>query len=193
MWQQSTQQTVDGVIAIDPVFLQRMLAVSGPGDGGQRRDAGRYEHRAVLAQSGIHRRVRGRAERLFRRCGGHRVHAYHAARERPQGILNAVASSITDGHLKLWSAHQEEQDQLLTTPIAGALKTTGVHARSGGFTSRISARRRWTGICAVRSAWNMTRWDQRRRPVYGAHQAHQHDDRRRGRLAPPVYCGTVLG
>lgn len=30
MWQQSTQQTVDGVIAIDPVFLQRMLAVSGP-------------------------------------------------------------------------------------------------------------------------------------------------------------------
>lgn len=30
MWQQSAQQTVDGVVAIDPVFLQRMLAVSGP-------------------------------------------------------------------------------------------------------------------------------------------------------------------
>lgn len=49
-----------------------------------------------------------------------------------------MASSITDGHLKLWSAHQEEQDQLLTTPIAGALKTTASTPEVGVYFSDIS-------------------------------------------------------
>ena len=157
MWQQSTQQTVDGVIAIDPVFLQRMLAVSGPvtvGNGVMLDGTNTAQY--LLNQVYIDVPEAEQNDYFGDVAATVFTHIMQHVNS-PRDFLGAVASSITDGHLKLWSAHQAEQNQLLTTPIAGALKTTASRPKWGSI-SRILARRRWTGICAVRSAWSMTRW-----------------------------------
>ena len=138
MWQQSTQQTVDGVIAIDPVFLQRMLAVSGPVtvSNGVTLD-GTNTAQYLLNQ--VYIDVPEAEQNDYFGDVAATVFAHimqHVNSQRD--FLGAVASSITDGHLKLWSAHQEEQDQLLTTPIAGALKTTASTPEMGVYFSDIS-------------------------------------------------------
>ena len=138
MWQQSTQQTVDGVIAIDPVFLQRMLAVSGPVtvSNGVTLD-GTNTAQYLLNQVYIDMPEAEQNDYFSDVAATVFTHIMQHAND-PKGFLNAVASSITDGHLKLWSAHQEEQDQLLTTPIAGALKTTASTPEVGVYLSDIS-------------------------------------------------------
>lgn len=138
MWQQSTQQTVDGVIAIDPVFLQRMLAVSGPVtvSNGVTLD-GTNTAQYLLNQVYIDVPEAEQNDYFGDVAATVFTHIMQHAND-PKGFLNAVASSITDGHLKLWSAHQEEQNQLLTTPIAGALKTTASTPEMGVYFSDIS-------------------------------------------------------
>ena len=138
MWQQSTQQTVDGVIAIDPVFLQRMLAVSGPvtvGNGVMLDGTNTAQY--LLNQVYIDVPEAEQNDYFGDVAATVFTHIMQHAND-PKGFLNAVASSITDGHLKLWSAHQEEQNQLLTTPIAGALKTTASTPEMGVYFSDIS-------------------------------------------------------
>lgn len=138
MWQQATQQTVDGVIAIDPVFLQRMLAVSGPvtvsnGVTLDGTNAAQYLLNQVyidVPEAEQNDYFSDVADTVF-------THIMQHA-NNPRGFLEAVASSISDGHLKLWSAHPEEQEQLLTTPIAGALKTTAATPEVGVYFSDIS-------------------------------------------------------
>lgn len=138
MWQQSTQQTVDGVIAIDPVFLQRMLAVSGPvtvGNGVMLDGTNTAQY--LLNQVYIDVPEAEQNDYFGDVAATVFTHIMQHAND-PKGFLNAVASSITDGHLKLWSAHQEEQNQLLTTPIAGAMKTTASTPEVGVYLSDIS-------------------------------------------------------
>lgn len=138
MWQQSTQQTVDGVIAIDPVFLQRMLAVSGPVtvSNGVTLD-GTNTAQYLLNQ--VYIDVPEAEQNDYFGDAAATVFAHIMQHvNSPRDFLGAVASSITDGHLKLWSAHQEEQNQLLTTPIAGALKTTASTPEMGVYFSDIS-------------------------------------------------------
>lgn len=138
MWQQATQQTLDGVIAIDPVFLQRMLAVSGPvtvsnGVTLDGTNAAQYLLNQVyidVPEAEQNDYFSDVADTVF-------THIMQHA-NNPRGFLEAVASSISDGHLKLWSAHPEEQEQLLTTPIAGALKTTAATPEVGVYFSDIS-------------------------------------------------------
>ena len=138
MWQQSTQQTVDGVIAIDPVFLQRMLAVSGPVtvSNGVTLD-GTNTAQYLLNQVYIDVPEAEQNDYFSDVAATVFTHIMQHAND-PKGFLNAVASSITDGHLKLWSTHQEEQNQLLTTPIAGAMKTTASTPEVGVYFSDIS-------------------------------------------------------
>ena len=138
MWQQSTQQTVDGVIAIDPVFLQRMLAVSGPVtvSNGVTLD-GTNTAQYLLNQ--VYIDVPEAEQNDYFGDVAATVFAHIMQHvNSPRDFLGAVASSIADGHLKLWSAHQEEQNQLLTTPIAGALKTTASTPEMGVYFSDIS-------------------------------------------------------
>lgn len=138
MWQQSTQQTVDGVIAIDPVFLQRMLAVSGPVtvSNGVTLD-GTNTAQYLLNQVYIDVPEAEQNDYFSDVAATVFTHIMQHVNS-PRDFLGAVASSITDGHLKLWSAHQEEQNQLLTTPIAGALKTTASTPEVGVYLSDIS-------------------------------------------------------
>lgn len=138
MWQQSTQQTVDGVIAIDPVFLQRMLAVSGPvtvGNGVMLDGTNTAQY--LLNQVYIDVPEAEQNDYFGDVAATVFAHIMQHANS-PRDFLGAVASSIADGHLKLWSAHQEEQKQLLTTPIAGALKTTASTPEVGVYLSDIS-------------------------------------------------------
>ena len=138
MWQQSTRQTVDGVIAIDPVFLQRILAVSGPVtvSNGVTLD-GTNTAQYLLNQVYIDVPEAEQNDYFGDVAATVFTHIMQHAND-PKGFLNAVGSSITDGHLKPWSAHQEEQNQLLTTPIAGAMKTTASTPEVGVYLSDIS-------------------------------------------------------
>lgn len=138
MWDQHTQQNVDGVIAIDPVFLQRMLAVSGP----------------VTLQNGVTLDGSNAAQYLLNQVyidiPENEQDEYFSTvaatvfgdivqnASNPQGFLNAVTASVADGHLKLWSAHAKEQKQIETTSIAGALSTSANSPTVGVYFTDIS-------------------------------------------------------
>ena len=124
MWQEYAQQEVDGVIAIDPVFLQRMLAISGPVtlENGVTLD-GSNTTQYLLNQ--VYIDIPENEQNAYFATVAATVFAHimqHA--NDSQGFLNAMTPSIMDGHMKLWSAHESEQTQLETTPICGALKTS---------------------------------------------------------------------
>lgn len=124
MWQEYAQQEVDGVIAIDPVFLQRMLAISGPVtlENGVTLD-GSNTTQYLLNQVYIDIPENEQNAYFATVAATVFAHIMHHANDS-QGFLNAMTSSIMDGHMKLWSAHESEQTQLETTPICGALKTS---------------------------------------------------------------------
>ena len=138
MWSQYTQQNVDGVIAIDPVFLQRMLAVSGPItlSNGVTLD-GSNTAQYLLNQVYIDIPENEQNEYFDTIATAVFTHIMQNAND-PKAFLNAATSSIIDGHMKMWSAHEDEQAQLVTTPIAGALKTTASTPEVGVYFSDIS-------------------------------------------------------
>lgn len=138
MWNRATRQNVDGVIAIDPVFLQRMLAVSGPITltNGVTLD-GSNTAQYLLNQVYIDIPESEQNEYFDTIAAVVFAHIMQHANDS-KAFLNAAASSISDGHMKLWSAHECEQEQLVTTPIAGALKTTASTPEVGVYFSDIS-------------------------------------------------------
>ena len=138
MWDQHTQQNVDGVIAIDPVFLQRMLAVSGPVtlQNGVTLD-GSNTAQYLLNQVYIDI-PEGEQDEYFSTAAATVFgHIMQNASDR-QGFLNAVSTSVANGHLKLWSAHAKEQQQIETTPIAGTLNTSANSPTVGVYFTDIS-------------------------------------------------------
>lgn len=138
MWSQHSQQNVDGVIAIDPVFLQRMLAVSGPVtlQNGVTLD-GANTAQYLLNQVYIDIPESEQNDYFSTVAATVFAHIMQNAGD-PQGFLNAATTSITDGHLKLWSAHSDEQMQLETTPIAGALQTSASTPEVGVYFTDLS-------------------------------------------------------
>ena len=55
-----------------------------------------------------------------------------------RAFVKAVATSVAQGHMKVWSAHDNEQQLLAGTPIAGALSTEVATPQVGVFFSDLT-------------------------------------------------------
>jgi hypothetical protein len=125
MWEAGTRQRLDGVVAVDPVALARVLEVTGPvplGDGASvtAENAvdlllrGFYERFPTNAQTPAKNTfLRDTARAVFARLDQGRVDA--------RRLAERLGRSAGDGHLQLWLADPAQQALLERTALAGTL------------------------------------------------------------------------
>ena len=138
MWKAHAGQDVDGVIAIDPVFLQNMLKVSGGltlPDGVTLDGSNTAQY--LLNQVYIDKSEDEQDAYFAQAAGLSFQHIMQNAKDG-KAFLKAVTTSVGQGHMKVWSAHEDEQKLLLNTPISGALKTEASTPEVGVFFSDLS-------------------------------------------------------
>jgi hypothetical protein len=125
MWQAGTGQRLDGVLAVDPVALARVLEVTGPvplADG-----------TSVTAANAVDLLLRGFYERFptgeqapakntFLRDTARAVFArLDRGQLDARRLAERLGASAGDGHLQLWLADPARQALLERTALAGAL------------------------------------------------------------------------
>lgn len=128
LWQAQTGQRVDGVIAVDPIALAGVLAVTGPAtlpDGEQLTGANAV---SFLEQT-INARYPLLADQAARKA--FLVTAAHAAFHRvlsgagsAQALAKAFGHAAGNGDLLFWARRPAEEAAVAGTPLAGALVRT---------------------------------------------------------------------
>ncbi len=128
IWADRTGQTVDGVLAVDPVALQGMLGATGPvtfGDplGAEVTITG--DDAASFLLNGVYQRyedpavqdvvLAGAADAVFRALTD-------PAAADPARVVGALAQSAREGRLLVWSADDGEQGRLAGTVLSGELQ-----------------------------------------------------------------------
>lgn len=122
-WRERSGQRVDGVVALDPTVLSRLLRVTGAGrlaDGTELT----ADNVVDLAERTGYARFPDNAQRkaflldVARTAAGTLVDALHDPRRLP-GLLKAAYDDAADGRLKLWSAWEDEQRLVATRSWSG--------------------------------------------------------------------------
>ncbi|WP_223846949.1 DUF4012 domain-containing protein [Bifidobacterium rousetti] len=131
IWKRAGGGDVDGVISVDPVFLQRMLAITGPvtlADGTVL--TGSDAASTLLNRTYLDKTTQAAQEAFFAMAAGQVFdHVLHGLGSGDSGsgdsdrlaLLKTVSQAVEDGHLTVWSAHEDEQDRLAGTAVAGAM------------------------------------------------------------------------
>lgn len=123
-WAQDMGQTVDGVIAADPVGARYVLEATGPvtePGGGSITAADvlqvllRDSYRDIADPASADTFYAGVAVSIFRAVG--------AGQGDQQDLVTALARAGSEGRIRLWSAHPEEQETLARTTIGAAFLT----------------------------------------------------------------------
>ena len=135
MWNRQYGVAVDGVIAIDPLFLQNMLAVTG----GVAMPDGSTLDGTNTAQTLLHD--------VYARMTPQETDEYFAVAAQSafdhimqnagdfKSYIKALATSVEQGHVMLWSAHEDEQDLIADSAISGKLITEGAKPQVGVYIS----------------------------------------------------------
>ncbi|WP_236029478.1 DUF4012 domain-containing protein [Bifidobacterium miconisargentati] len=145
IWKRAGNGGVDGVISVDPVFLQRLLAVAGPvtlddtasallsggaGDSGTGSGGSDVtlngQNAAQILLNRIYLGSSTQSEQdMFFALAASQVfdHVLHNLDGKGMQMLKTVRQAVQDGHLYLWSAHEAEQEQLAGVQVSGALSS----------------------------------------------------------------------
>ncbi|WP_329009704.1 DUF4012 domain-containing protein [Micromonospora rifamycinica] len=137
MYRRHSGQTVDGVLAIDPVMLSYLLQATGPV---------RVPGDATLVSSQVVRTLLSDAyqgrddsgqDAFFAASASAVFDAFLTKKVNPRGLLSALDRSITERRILFWSARSEEQRTFHDTRLAGVLPeqeaapTVGVFLNDG--------------------------------------------------------------
>lgn len=123
-WERDMGQRVDGVIAADPVGARYVLKATGPviEPGGTKIDAAdvlevllRDSYRTIPDPRDADAFYAGVAASIFMAVG--------SGQGDPQGLVSALARAGTEGRIRIWSAHPEEQETLAETTVGAAFLT----------------------------------------------------------------------
>ena len=135
MWNRQYGIAVDGVIAIDPLFLQNMLAVTG----GVAMPDGSTLDGANTAQTLLHD--------VYARMAPQETDEYFAVAAQAafdhimqnagnfKSYVKALSTSVEQGHVVVWSAHEDEQNLIADSAISGKLITEGAKPQVGVYIS----------------------------------------------------------
>lgn len=125
MWERETGETVDGVIAVDPVALSYLLEATGPVTlpTGDELTA---ENAVDLLLNEVYFRYEIPAEQdaFFAAAAAAVFQAVADGDGDPAALLSALTRAGDEHRLLLWSAHEEDQALLADTTLAGGLPTT---------------------------------------------------------------------
>ncbi|RSX58054.1 DUF4012 domain-containing protein [Bifidobacterium samirii] len=139
MWQRLSGQSVDGVISVDPVFLQNLLGAVGGMTlpDGTVLDGGTTAQ-ILLNQTYFDKTSQDEQNAFFTDTASSVFdHIVASTGGDNTALVKALVKSVTDGHAYVWSAHEDEQTQIADTAISGALETdparpvTGVYLNDG--------------------------------------------------------------
>lgn len=135
MWARQYGVAVDGVIAIDPLFLQNMLAVTG----GVAMPDGSTLDGTNTAQTLLHD--------VYARMTPQETDEYFAVAAQAafdhimqnagnfKSYVKALSTSVEQGHVMVWSAHEDEQNLIADSAISGKLITEGAKPQVGVYIS----------------------------------------------------------
>lgn len=125
MWKDLYGQAVDGVISVDPVFLQNILKVIGPvslADGTVL--TGSNTAQILLNQTYFDKTTQEEQNAFFNATAAAVFeHLVAMPDMNHAGLLTAIVDSVDHGHVYVWSAHEDEQQCLSGTTLSGELET----------------------------------------------------------------------
>lgn len=132
IWHRAGHDGVDGVISVDPVFLQRLLKVAGPvtlSDGTVM--SGDNAEQRILNQIYIDTDTQAEQTDFFTMAASEIfTHVLKNVDGKNQQLVQTFQKSVSDGHLYVWSAH-EASSSVSRTTIAGELQSNPAHSVTG--------------------------------------------------------------
>ncbi len=126
-WQERFGETVDGVIAVDAVVTTHLLDATGPmGFGPFSVDA---ENVLEVLLSEIYAAVPDPAQQdaLFAQAANGLFAAALGTAE-PQKLLVSLAAAAEENRIRIWSAHEDEEELLAASSLGGSLPRDGEQA-----------------------------------------------------------------
>lgn len=133
MWQERRGTPVDGVLALDPVALAYILAATGPitAPDGTVLDA---DGAVELLLSDVYARMEPLETDLFFADAAAAVFGALAdGRGSNPGLAPAVGRAVQERRLAVWSAHDDEQDELAGTAVGGGFLSGAADGAAGVF------------------------------------------------------------
>ncbi len=130
-WRTRSDISPDVVISIDPLVLERMLAITGPLDidGVGTVDAQNFITDLLLAPYALDPRDQTRVQKQITEVAITEILHANLGTVESLSVLSAAAA---EGRVSVWSAHDDEQSIIDITPLAG-LSARHVAAGSGSF------------------------------------------------------------
>ncbi len=129
-WQQRFGTPVDGVIAVDAVMTENLLAATGPiGVGPFTLD----EDNVVSTMlSDIYREIPDPLvqDEIFAQAAGALFGAALSGAD-PKDLIAALATSADQDRIRIWSAHEDEEAILAASSLGGALPSDGTETHVG--------------------------------------------------------------
>lgn len=123
MWRRHTGQGVDGVLTVDPVVLERVLAASGPVRTPSGVDlTGNNAARLLLNEVYVTMADPADHDVLFAEAASAVFTSLVGGEADAVAVLPALAESAAEGRVLVWSAHQAEQDLIADTVLSGRLR-----------------------------------------------------------------------
>ncbi|WP_083260088.1 DUF4012 domain-containing protein [Cellulosimicrobium cellulans] len=123
MWEQAQGQAVDGVVATDPVALSYLLEATGPLDvGGTTVEAGNVVQ-VLLADAYATFEAGEETDAFFAAVATTVLGTVLAGGADPATATDAFDRAAAEHRLLLWSAHEDEQERLAGTVVAGDIDT----------------------------------------------------------------------
>jgi len=122
IWQERRGQEVDGVISIDPVALGYILAATGPIDAGSgvtlnSANAAPFLLSTVYAQFPDTRDQ----DAFFSEVTKKIFAAITSGTVDSRKLISGLGRSVSEGRIRVWSSHENEQKSIAGSDLAGAL------------------------------------------------------------------------
>ena len=133
IWHRAGHDGVDGVISVDPVFLQRLLKVAGPvtlSDGTVM--SGDNAEQRILNQIYIDTDTQAEQTNFFTMAASEIfTHVLKNVDGKNQQLVQTLQESVSYCQLYVWSVHEDEQRRISGTTIAGELQSKPAHSVTG--------------------------------------------------------------
>ncbi|MBO3086651.1 DUF4012 domain-containing protein [Cellulomonas fengjieae] len=137
-WERDMGQHVDGVIAADPVAVRYLLEATGPvTEPGGSTIGSEDVLRVLLSDSYLQIPDPAAVDAFYAGVAATIFRAVGSGQGDPHALVTALARAGSEGRLRLWSAHPQEQDTLVSTTLGAAFLTgdfpdaTGVFLNDG--------------------------------------------------------------
>jgi hypothetical protein len=157
MWRRTTGQTVDGVLAIDPVALSYVLRATGEvrHPNGETLGADSLVQ-TLLFEAYERQEDPSESDAFFAGAATAAFEALADGRGDPRALMDALGQATDERRLSVWSAHPDEEEQISGTAVDGAFLSGGHDEAVGIFLDNSSGWKTDTFLRSTLTAESVT-------------------------------------